>query len=193
MKKTLLLLLSCLMSISMMAQTSDLKKAVARYRNASSVEATAVYTRHNAAVSKGKSSKGTLKMRQPGYVAISVDGGKNQLIMNGSTFTMVMRGKKHTTSSKTNAQFATFQQVLEYIVSGGKQGNLSSLKDLNISKSGNLVTLSITPAKTKKQRRQMFTGYVMTIDERTSELKSLVMKQKGKNYIQYNFSNFRFK
>ena len=37
----------------------------------------------------------------------------------------------------------------------------------------------------------MFTSFVVTIDQKAGELRSLRMNEKGKNYTQYDFSNFQ--
>jgi hypothetical protein len=195
MKRTLLFLFGCIMVCNLFAQTADLKAAVARYGHASMVTATAVKTKHNAAVKDNAKYSGTLTMKRPSSVAISVNGGKDQLVMQGSTFTMVTRGKKHVTNSKTNTQFASFQKVFEYILSGGTSGNLASLSDLKMSKSGSNIVLTITPvaANKKAKRRSPFTSFVLTINEKTSALVSLRMNQRGKNFTEYKFSNFAFK
>ena len=75
-------------------------------------------TRHQAAVTTDAVTKGTLTIRKPDYICISTDGGREQLLMDGTKFTMTTGGKKHVTDSKRNAQFATFQQVLHAVING---------------------------------------------------------------------------
>ena len=104
--KQLLLFLALFCQLSVCAQQADFQKAVARYKNTTSITATATKTTHRQAVAKDAVSKGQLTMKRPSTVSIEMEGGKDQLLMQGSTFTMVVKGKKHTTSSEKNIQFA---------------------------------------------------------------------------------------
>ena len=153
------------------AQNADLQKAVAKYKKVSTVTAAATKTSHKDAIAKDVVTKGTLTMKKPADVSISIDGGKDQLVMHGSEFTMVVKGKSHKTSSQTNPQFATFQAVFEYILNGG-EGDLSKLSDLAVTKQGNNI--------------------VLTIDKNTSELKALRMNERG-GYTEYTFTGHQFK
>ena len=186
-----LLLINCYLLCSF-AQSTDLQKAVARYKKAAAVTAAATKTSHKDAIAKDVVTKGTLTMKKPADVSISIDGGKDQLIMHGSEFTMVVKGKSHKTSSQTNPQFATFQAVFEYILLGG-EGDLSKLSDLAVTKQGNNIILTITPkADSKKaQRRMLFSSFVLTIDKNTSELKALRMNERG-GYTEYTFTSHKF-
>ena len=160
------------------AQNADLQKAVAKYKKTTTVTAAATKTSHKDAIAKDVVTKGTLTMKKPVDVSISIDGGKDQLVMHGSEFTMVVKGKSHKTSSQTNPQFATFQAVFEYILQG----------------QGNNIILTITPkADSKKaQRRMLFSSFVLTIDKNTSELKALRMNERG-GYTEYTFTGHQFK
>ena len=193
MKRLLLMLtLLCQLTISV-AQQADFQKAVARYKNASNVTATVTKTTHKQAVAKDATDKGTLTMKRPATVSIVMDGGKDQLLMEGSTFTMVVKGKKHVTSSQKNVQFASFQTVFESILSGG-QKDISKLGDLTVNKQGSNLVLTITPQADSKKaaRRMLFSSFVMTINTKTSELKSLRMNERA-GYTEYTFSGFQFK
>jgi len=176
------------------AQQADFQKAVARYKNSTSVTATATKTTHKAALAKDETAKGTLTMKQPAQVSITITEGKDQLLMEGSQFTMVAGGRKHKTSSQKNAQFATFQTVFESILSGGAK-DISKLTDLEVKKQGSLLLLTITPVADSKKaaRRMMFTSFQLVIDTKTSELRSLRMNEKAGNYTEYTFTNFNFK
>lgn len=193
MKRVLLILtLLCQLAISV-AQQADFQKAVARYKDAANVTASVTKTTHKKAVAKDVISKGTLTMKRPATVSIVIDGGKDQLLMEGSNFTMVVKGKKHTTSSQKNVQFTSFQTVFESILSGG-QKDISKLGDLTVSKQGGNLVLTITPqaADKKSARRMLFSSFVLTIDTKTSELKSLRMNERA-GYTDYTFSGFQFK
>jgi outer membrane lipoprotein-sorting protein len=193
MKHLLLILFTVLCSLfTASAQTADLQKAVARYKKVTTITAAATKTSHKDAVAKDVVTKGTLTMKKPADVGITIDGGKDQLLMHGSEFTMVVKGKSHKTSSDKNPQFATFQAVFEYILKGG-EGDLSKYSDLAITKQGTAVVITITPkADNKKaQRRMLFSSFVLTIDSRTSELKSLRMNERG-GYTEYTFTGYKF-
>jgi len=193
MKRVLLILtLLCQLTISV-AQQADFQKAVARYKDAANVTASVTKITHKKAVAKDVISKGTLTMKRPATVSIVIDGGKDQLLMEGSNFTMVVKGKKHKTSSQKNVQFTSFQTVFESILSGG-QKDISKLGDLTVSKQGGNLVLTITPqaADKKSARRMLFSSFVLTIDTKTSELKSLRMNERA-GYTDYTFSGFQFK
>lgn len=193
MKKVILLFaMLCQMAV-VMAQQSDFQKAVARYKNYSVVTATVTKTDVKKAVAKSDVSEGTLVMKRPSEVSITTGGGNDQLLMQGSKFTMTVKGKKHTTNSETNAQFRTFQTVFESILAGGNK-DISQLGDLSVTRRGATLLLTITPqAESKKAaRRMLFTSFQLTIDTKTSELRSLRMNGKA-GYQEYLFTNFQFK
>ena len=139
------------MPISILAQTTaDFQKAVARYKNAKNVTATVTKRAHKDAVATDAVTKGTFQMKAPAVVTITMEGGKDQLLMEGSQFTMVANGKKHKTNSQKNIQFASFQTVFESILSGGAK-SIDHLTDLQLSKKGNLLVLTITPNPTARK------------------------------------------
>ncbi|MBR6187846.1 MAG: outer membrane lipoprotein carrier protein LolA [Prevotella sp.] len=193
MKRLFFILAILFVQIGIFAQGSDFQRAVSHFKGHT---ATAAATRitHKAALAKDATAQGTLTMKQPATVEISIDGGKDALLMEGSTFTMTVKGKKHTTTSQQNPQFATFQKVFESILAGGSQ-DIAALKEVTVKKDGKQLVLTITPeaADKKQQRRMMFTSFVLTIDVATSKLLSLRMNEKAGNYTEYTFTNFQFK
>ena len=192
--RQLLLFLSLFCTFTFcVAQQADFQKAVTRYKNTTSVSATATKTTHRQAVAKDVVSKGVFMMKRPSTVSIVMEGGQDQLLMEGSTFTMVVKGKKHITSSEKNIQFASFQTVFESILSGGTI-DITKLSDLTVNKQGNNLVLTITPkAEDKKTaRRMLFSSFVLTIDTKTSEIKTLRMNERT-GYTEYTFSGYQFK
>ena len=191
-KWVLPLFLLAFLPLTIMAQQADFQKAVARYKNAKTVTANVTKRAHKDAVANDAVTKGTFLMKAPNEVSITMEGGKDQLIMQGNQFTMVANGKKHKTDSQKNIQFASFQAVFESILSGGAK-SISQLTDLTMKKNGTLLVLTITPQPDSKKaaRRMMFTSFVLTIDTKTSELRSLRMNER-KGYTEYSFSNFKF-
>ena len=148
----------------------------------SPVEAqTVTRTRHQAALTTDAVSTGTLTIRKPDYICISTDGGRDQLLMDGTQFTMTMGGKKHVTDSKRNAQFATFQRVLHAVINGQP---VPACDDLTVVTKNGQQTLTITPPAKK---RQLFTSFVLVIDAKTSAFRQLCMNERGGNYIRYDF------
>ncbi|MCR4582442.1 MAG: outer membrane lipoprotein carrier protein LolA [Prevotella sp.] len=195
MKKIVILFSMLCLCISVcVAQQADYRKAASKYKNCAVVTAKVTKTAHKAALAKDAVTKGTLTMKAPNEVSIVIDGGKDQLLMRGTEFTMVVKGRKHATSSKKNAQFASFQTVFESILSGGEK-DIAQLSDLQMSKQGSNIVLTIVPqaASKKAARRQLFSSFVLTIDTKTSELRSLRMNERGENYTEYLFSGFSFK
>lgn len=194
MKKLFLLFSFIALTVGVSAQVSDFQKAVARFKTAQEATASVTKTRQNVVKKEAQTSKGTLEMKKPGHVCISIDGGKDMLLMEGNNFTMTVGGKKHTTTSQGNPQFATFQAVFECILSGG-QHDLSKYSDLKVERKGQDQVLTITPvaANKKGQRRMMFTSFVLTVDAKTSALKSLRMNERKGSYTEYTFTNFQLK
>ena len=193
MKRLFFILAILFVQIGIFAQGSDFQRAVSHFKGHT---ATAAATRitHKAALANDVTAQGTLTMKQPATVEIAIDGGKDALLMEGSTFTMTVKGKKHITTSQQNPQFTTFQKVFESILAGGSQ-DIATLKEVTIKKDGKQLVLTITPeaADKKQQRRMMFTSFVLTIDAATAKLLSLRMNEKAGNNTEYTFTNFQFK
>ena len=140
----------------------------------------------------------------PDKICITFNDCTDQLIMNAGVFTMTVNGRRHITNSSANAQFATFQAVLESVICGGTKTDFASLDDVKMEKSGSDVVITITPkqeapaadaaakgAKKKGGSRvgKMFSSFVITVNAGTPGLKSLRMNGKGNNYTEYTFTN----
>lgn len=138
-------------------------------------------TRHQAALTTDAVTTGTLTIRKPDYICISTDGGREQLLMDGTKFTMTTGGKKHVTDSKKNAQFATFQRVLNAVINGQP---IPTGEDLTVATKNGQQTITITPTGKK---RQMFTSFVLVIDAKTFALRQLRMNERAGNYVSYDF------
>lgn len=186
MKKTILTIVMALMCALTFAQNADFQKAVAKYKNVSSLTATATRVTHKDAVAKDKVEKGKLYVKKPAKVLIV--NGADMLKMNGTLFTFKKGVLKANTDSNKNPQYKTFHDVLESIFSGGTK-DLTKYPEVKITKSGSNVVVTITPKTNGK--KAMFSSYVITIDSKTSEMTSLRMNQKG-GYTEYNFSGYSF-
>ena len=74
--KRILLMLLCILALNATAQT------VTR-------------TQHRAAVTQDAVTTGTMTIRKPDYICISTNSGREQLIMDGTKFTMTVGSKRH--------------------------------------------------------------------------------------------------
>lgn len=207
MKRFALSLIISLFSFCAIAQTAsvaDFAKCVAKYKNQAGVSAIAVKTNHKAAVAKDEITYGDMYIAAPDKICITFNDCTDQLIMNAGVFTMTVNGKRHITNSSADAQFATFQAVLESVICGGVKTDFASLDNVKMEKSGSDVVITITPkqeapaadaaakgAKKKGGSRvgKMFSSFVITVNAGTPGLKSLRMNGKGNNYTEYTFTN----
>ena len=142
---------------------------------------TVTRTRHQAALTTDAVTTGALTIRKPDYICISTDGGREQLQMDGTKFTMTTGGKKHVTDSRKNAQFATFQKVLNAVINGQP---VPKGEDMTIATKNGLQTITITPTGKK---RQMFTSFILVVDAKTSALHQLRRNERAGNYVNYEF------
>ena len=136
---------------------------------------------HSKAVKTDVVATGDVTIRKPEYICISTDGGKDQLIMDGTKFTMTQKGKKHVTDSKSNPQFATFHAVLKAVIN---RQAIPTSNDITTTTKGSEQTITITPSA---QKRQMFTSFVLVIDSKTSAMKRLRMNGRNESYTEYTF------
>lgn len=140
---------------------------------------TVTKTSHKKAVKTDVVTTGTLTIRKPEYICISTDGDKDQLIMDGTKFTMTMGGRQHVTDSKKNPQFATFHTVLKAVIN---QQAIPQSDDMTVVTKGNTTTVTIVPTGKK---RQLFTSFVLTVDAKTKALRTLRMNGRGEDYTEY--------
>lgn len=139
-------------------------------------------TQHREALAHDVVTTGTMTVRKPDYICISTDNGKEQLVMDGTTFTMTMGGRKHTTDSRRNPQFAAFHEVLKAVIN---RGSIPQGDELTVTPQGALKVITVTPATGKKRR--LFTSFTLTIDSHTSAIRQLRLNERGGNFISYDF------
>lgn len=139
-------------------------------------------TQHRTAVAKDAVTTGTMTIRKPDYICISTNGDKEQLIMDGTKFTITLGGKKHTTDSRKNPQFATFHAVLNAVINGQP---IPQSDDMSVTTKGQKTTITVTPAGKKK--RQLFTSFVLTVNAKTKAFYTLRMNGRGEDYTEYEF------
>ncbi|WP_418697818.1 LolA family protein [Bacteroides sp.] len=196
MKKLFILFITALFScVPLLAQDAGMQKAVDRYKNMNTLTATVIQTKHNAAVTQDVASRGYFYFKKPARMCMTFNEGSETLLMDDNTFTMVTDGKKSVAKGKGNNQFESLLAVFKNITAGEDAAvDLSDMADVEMTKHDNICTLTVIPivSDEKAKRKMMFTSFVLTIDLKSSELKSLRMNEKGKNYTQYDFSNYVF-
>lgn len=143
---------------------------------------TVTRTQHRAAIAKDAVTTGTMTIRKPDYISITTDQGREQLIMDGTKFTITLGGKEHTTDSRKNAQFATFHAVLTAVINGQP---IPQNAETTVSTKGGKTAITVTPAGKKK--RQLFTSFVLTVNAKTNAFSTLRMNGRGEDYIAYEF------
>jgi len=153
-----------------------------------------VMTKHNTMVTKDVQSTGKLYFKKPNQLCLTFNGGADALLMNGDTFTMVTGGKPQSVSGKGNSQFDALKAMAKSLSSGEESDvDISEYADVDIERNGKLMVMTIAPIVTdaKAKRKMMFQSFVVTIDTQALELRSLRMNEKGQNYTQYDFSNYK--
>ena len=187
MKRLLITLCLAVICAFTFAQNAEYKKAVSKYKNTASLTATATRTVHKAAVAKNKVTAGTLYVKDKG-AKVLIANGKDALLMNGTAFTMKKGPLKAKTDSNKDSQYKTFHDVLVSIFNGGAT-DISHNSDIKMVKSGTNIILTITPVSSKK--KQMFSSFIVTIDGKAQELRSIRMMQKGGSYTEYTFTGYK--
>lgn len=139
-------------------------------------------TQHRTAMTADVVTTGTMTIRKPDYICISTDEGCEQLIMDGTRFTMTIGGKQHVTDSRSNPQFAKFHEVLKAVINNQP---ISEGDEVTVTTKNDEKTITITPQAKKK--RQQFTSFVLVTDLGTSTFHQLRMNERAGNYILYSF------
>ena len=139
-------------------------------------------TQHRTAMTADVVTTGTMTIRKPDYICTSTDEGREQLIMDGTRFTMTIGGKQHVTDSRSNPQFAKFHEVLEAVINDKP---IPVDDEVTVITKNGQQTITIMPQTKKK--RQLFTSFVLVTDANTSAFQQLHMNERGGNYILYRF------
>ena len=196
MKKVLfiLTLIFCQCSLFMASAQDEemMQKAQERFKNMQTLQADVTVTKHNTMVTKDVVNKGKFYYKKPQRMCLTA--GTDMLLMDGDQFTMVMDGKKQSMSGKGNSQMEALKTLMQNFSAGQESDiDLSEIADVDMEKAGDVMTLTITPIVTdpKQKRKQLFQSFVVVIDQKKAELKSVRLNEKGKNYTQYDFSNFK--
>jgi outer membrane lipoprotein-sorting protein len=195
MKKFLSVCIVMIMAISgVFAQRADIRKAAERYKTVKSLTTAVTQTRHNEALTEDVVSKGNFYYRKSNTYSMVFKESKEMLLAKGNTFTMVRNGKARTAEAKGlgNNPFETLRDVFAAILENDSK-QLSDVAEVKMEVQGNLCTVTITPVfkDAKVKKRAMFSSCVATVDLKNAELRKLRINEKGRNYTQYDFSNYQ--
>ena len=188
-----LMILFALLPLTASAQQTDFQKACARFKNYKQAGANVTKTQHKKSLKKDIVTTGGAFVMKPDVVSISTNDGLDKLLMKGTKFTMTVNGKEHTTDSRKNPQFATFHTVLTSVINGGTT-DISTLPDVSIQKTGTQLSITVTPVtdKAKKQKRILFSRFVLVLDMKTSAFKLLRIVDRDGGFTDYEFKKFIF-
>lgn len=194
--KKIFILSALLICTGLSAQRADIRKAAERYKNANTVITNVTQTRHNTAIAQDMTALGHFYYKKPNCQSMVFQDAKEMLLAVDNTFVMVKDGKQRMARAKGkgNNPFEVLQSVFRNLLSADDDASLSELADVQLTKQGDICTVTIIPTVTdpKVKRRMMFTSCVATIDLKTAELRSLRINEQGGNYTQYDFSNYLF-
>ena len=183
--------LTCLVN----AQDADvMKQAMEGYKNLTAMTAKVKKTVHNEMVTKDVVTIGTFYFKKPAKMLISTNGGKDKLMTDGETFTLVQDGKASTASGKGNSALTPLVTAIKGITSG-QDTDLSDVADVDMERDGDKMIMTIAPIvkKAADRKKMLYQSFVLTIDTKAGELRSVRLNGKGKNWDLYEFSDFNMK
>ena len=178
---------------SLFAQQDVMHQAMEGYKNLTTLSAKVTKTVHNEMVTKDLVTKGDFYFKKPAKMVITTNQGKDKLLTDGENFTIVNNGKASTASGKGNSSLTPLVNAIKSMTSGNTDTDLSDVADVDMEKQGNLMIMTIVPIvkSAAEKRKMMFQSFVITVDSKAGELKSIRLNEKGKNYQQYDFSDFK--
>ncbi len=180
-------------STSVFAQEDVMKQAMEGYKNLTTLSAKVTKTVHNEMVTKDVVTKGDFYFKKPAKMVITTNQGKDKLLTDGESFTIVNNGKANTANAKGNSALTPLVNAIKGMTSGNTDTDLSDVADVDMERQGNLMIMTIVPIvkSAADKRKLMFQSFVITVDSKAGELKSIRLNEKGKNYQQYDFSDFK--
>lgn len=175
------------------AQQDVMQQAMEGYKNLTTLSAKVTKTVHNEMVTKDLVTKGDFYFKKPAKMVITTNQGKDKLLTDGENFTIVNNGKANTASGKGNSSLTPLVNAIKSLTSGNIDTDLSDVADVDMEKQGNLMIMTIVPIvkSAAEKRKMLFQSFVITVDSKAGELKSIRLNEKGKNYQQYDFSDFK--
>ena len=181
------------LSASLHAQDNVMQQALEGYKNLTTVKADVKKTVRNTMVAKDVVTTGNFYFKKPGHMCITTNGGKDKLLTDGETFTMVQNGQPMTANAKGNSGLAPLLNAIKGLTQGDTETDLSDVADVDMEREGDLVIMTIAPItkSAAEKRKLLFSAFVITMDTKAGELKSIRLNEKGQNYQQYDFSNMK--
>lgn len=200
MKKIIAVVMLCVMAMGMVcpevkAQEDVMKQAMQGYKNVTAMTAKVKKTSHNAMVTKDVVTTGTFYFKKPMKVCISTNGGKDMLVTDGTSFTLVENGKASTTNAKSNSALAPLVKALQGIVSGNEDTDLSDVADVDMERDGDKMIMTIVPIvqKAADKKKMLYQSFELVIDTKAGELRSVKLNGKNKNWDLYEFTGYDLK
>lgn len=177
----------------LVAQDDVMKQAMEGYKNLTAFTAKVTKTVHNEMLTKDQVSTGMFYFKKPAKLCITTNGGKDMLLTDGETFTIVQDGKASTASGKSNSSLTPLITAIKGITSGNSDTDLSDVADVDMEREGDMMIMTVTPiVKSAAERKKMlYQSFVITIDQKAGELRSVRLNGKGKNYDKYEFSGYK--
>ncbi len=179
---------------SAQAQDDVMRQAMEGYRNLNSLTAKVTRTVHNDMVANDKVTRGTFYFKKPARMCVSTNGGKDMLLTDGESFTIVQDGRPTTATGRGNSSLTPLVNAIKGIASGNSDVDLSDVADVDMERQGDKLIMTIAPIvrNATERRKMLFQSYVITIDQKAGQLRSIRLNGKGSNYEQYDFSDFQF-
>lgn len=138
---------------------------------------------HKNAVKNDAITNGQFTWKRGGTMTM-VFSETDKLLMEGTTYTLVMNGRKQVANADNSKMLGAMQNVVDNILSGG-DGRVNA-PSVVIDHSAGSITIS--PDEKLKKARLLFTSFVITFDAKKGTLKSIRMNSRGKNnYTDYLF------
>lgn len=175
------------------AQDDVMQQAMEGYKNMTSLQANVKKTVHNIMVTKDQVSTGMFYFKKPAMMCITTNQGKDKLLTDGESFTIVQNGKASTAKGSGNSSLTPLVNAIKGMTSGDSETDLSDVADVDVENEGNKMVMTIVPiTKTAAEKRKLiYQSFIITIDTKAGELRSIRLCGKGENWEQYDFSNFK--
>jgi len=176
------------------AQDQDvMKQAMEGYQKINSMTASVKKTVHNTMLTKDQVTTGTFYFKKPAKLCISTNGGKDKLVTDGETFTIVQDGKATSASGGGNSSLTPLVNAIKGITSGNQDTDLSDVADVDMERDATSMTMTITPItrNAAERRKLVYQSFVIVIDTKAGELRSVRLNGKSGNYELYELSNYK--
>ena len=189
MKKLIALLLVLLPCLALTAQEADIRRLAEHYADVQTLSATVTRTRHNVLLAQDEVTRGHFFLKKPGKMCLSFDDNKDMLLMESGTFTLVEQGRRTVAKGRNGQVLGALGSVLRGLFADGSYVP-DEAATVTVEQSGNRCILTVTPLlkNAKEKRRQMYTSFVLTLDNASGRLLSLRMNERGENYTQYDLT-----